>query len=107
MYFFLLSKMQNIDNSNEWVNWIEDGISRRHIKYYGYNHFSNFQEIGYGAFGIVYRANWKNLEKPFTLKSFFNFNNVTVKEIVNEVITKRSIFGFLLYETYDNIDFNN
>ncbi len=47
---------------------------------------SNVQEIGSGTFGKVYRANWKNSYSDFALKSFYNFNNITAKEIVCEVI---------------------
>ena len=77
----------NIENSNEWVNWIEEAISKNHIKYYEYQHFSDIQEIACGNFGKVYRANWKN-SSYFALKSFFNLNTIAIKEIVNEVITK-------------------
>jgi len=74
------------DNSNEWVNWIEEAIEKNYFKYYEYNHFSNIQIIGSGGFGKVYRADWKDSLKHLALKSFSNFNDVTVKEIVNEVI---------------------
>jgi len=77
-----------VENSNEWINWIEEAISKKHIKYYEYDHFSDIQEIGNGNFGKVYRANWKNSNKYLVLKSFSNFNHITIKEIVNEVITK-------------------
>ena len=65
-------------------NWIKEAISKDHIKYYEYNYFSNFQEVGRGGFGIVYRANWKKLNKYFALKSF-NSNMVTIEEIAHEV----------------------
>ncbi len=78
--------MQDKENTNEWINWIEEAITKKHIKYYEYDHFSNIQEIGSGAFGKVFRANWKNSEQYLALKSFFNLNNTTVKEIVCEVI---------------------
>ena len=26
--------MQSINNSNEWINWIEEAISEKHIKRY-------------------------------------------------------------------------
>jgi len=76
---------QDTENKNEWISWIEEAIDKEHLNYYEYNHFSNFQEIGAGGFGKVYRANWKGLEKYFALKSFFNLDNITVKEIVREV----------------------
>ena len=79
--------MENV-GSNTWVNWIEEAISKNHIKYYEYDHFSNFEMIGTGSFGRVYRANRKNTEQYFALKQFFNPNDVTVKELVREVITK-------------------
>ena len=73
-------------NSNEWINQIEEAITKYYFKYYEYNHFNNIQEIGFGGFGKVYRANWKSSHNYLALKSFFNYNNITVKEIVNEVI---------------------
>ncbi len=76
-------EIQSSNDSNECIDLIGKYISKKIIRYYEYNHFSNFQEIGSGGFGIVYRANWKNLEEPFALKSFFND---TVKEILREVI---------------------
>ena len=74
------------ENSNEWINWIEEAISKNHIKYYEYEYFHNFKEVGAGSFGKVYRVNWKNSHKYLALKSFFNFNNTMAKEIVHEVI---------------------
>jgi hypothetical protein len=79
-------KMQGTENTNEWINWIEEAIAKEHLNYYEYKQFSNIQEIGTGDFGKVYRANWKDSRKQFTLKSFFNLNNVTMKEIVCEII---------------------
>jgi hypothetical protein len=79
-------KMDNTENKNEWINWIEEAIDKEHMKYYEYKEFNKFQEVGTGSFGKVYRANWKNSEKCFALKSFSSLNNVTVKEIVREVI---------------------
>jgi hypothetical protein len=77
---------QATENQNEGISWIEKAISNNHIKYYEYKNFRNIQKIGHGNFGNVYRANLKNLEQYLVLKSFFNFDNITVKEIVHEVI---------------------
>jgi hypothetical protein len=73
------------NNKNEWIDWIEDAITREYFKYYDYSLFNDVREIGTGGFGKVYRANWKN-SKYFALKSFSNFNDVTAKEVVHEVI---------------------
>ena len=75
------------NNPNEWNNWIEETISKKNIKYYEYGDFYNIQKIGRGHFGKVYRANWKNSEKYFALKSLFKLENVAVKEIIHEVFT--------------------
>jgi serine/threonine protein kinase len=88
--------MRNTENTNEWTNWIEEAIGKEYFKCYEYRHFNNIQEIGSGAFGKVYRANWKNSEQCIALKSFFNFNIVTVKEIVHEVIKKYNSFTSIL-----------
>ena len=74
--------------SNNKINWVEEAISKKHIKYYDYKHFSNIQEIGVSE--KVYRANWKNSKQYLALKSFLNFDEVTVKELVHEVT--RNIF---------------
>ncbi|RGB36750.1 kinase-like domain-containing protein [Rhizophagus diaphanus] len=90
-------EMANTENTNEWTNWIEEAIVKEYFKCYEYRHFSNIQEIGSGAFGKVYRANWKKSEQCIALKSFFNLNNVTVKEIVHELKLQREI------QFHDNI----
>ncbi|RIA82399.1 kinase-like domain-containing protein [Glomus cerebriforme] len=77
--------MQTTNNSNEWINWIEESISKQLIKYYDYKHFSDISEVGVGNTGKVYRTNWKNSRKYYTLKSFFNLNETTAKEIVCEI----------------------
>src|SRR5215469_6819928 len=71
---------------NEWNSWIEDAISKEHIKHYEYKHFKNVQEIGIGGFGKVYRAKWKSSYQHFALKSLLNIDEVAIKELVREVI---------------------
>ena len=77
----------------EWISWIEEAIVKEYFKFYEYEKFSNIQQIGSGGFGKVYRANWKNFENYFALKSFFSLNNVTVKEIVHEVTYLKYLFN--------------
>ncbi|PKC10767.1 kinase-like protein [Rhizophagus irregularis] len=89
-------EMQDTLNKNEWIDLIEEAIDKEYFKCYEYN-FSNIQEIGSGTFGEVYRANWKNSEQYIALKSFFNLNDVTVKEIVHELKLQSKI------QFHDNI----
>jgi len=77
------TELKVTDNSN---NLIEEAIEKYCLKLYEYKHFSNIQKIGTGGFGKVYRANWKNSEQYLALKSFFNIDNITAKEIVHEVV---------------------
>ena len=81
------NKPKTTENSNEWISWIEEGISKKHIKYYDYKDFRNVRKIGNGGFGKIYRASRKNSEEYFALKSLFNPDNAAVKEVVHEVIT--------------------
>src|SRR2546427_1616056 len=74
--------------NNKWINWIEEAISKRHIKHYEHKEFKNIQEIGTGGFGKVYRANWKNSHQYLALKSLLNINDIAIKELVHEVITR-------------------
>ncbi|CAB4395995.1 unnamed protein product [Rhizophagus irregularis] len=90
-------QIQNSENTNEWINWIEEAIDKEHLNYYEYNQFTDIQEIGAGGFGKVYRANWKNTKKQLALKSFFNLNNITMKEIVCELKIQRKV------DFHDNI----
>ncbi|RGB41752.1 kinase-like domain-containing protein, partial [Rhizophagus diaphanus] len=89
--------MQNSEKTNEWINWIEEAIDKKHIKYYEYENFKNIQEIGSGTFGKVFRANWKSFEGYLALKSFFDLNKITLKEIVNEINLQRDV------DFYNNI----
>ena len=83
-------KIRDTENTNEWINWIEEAIAKEYLKHYEYENFSNIKEIGTGGFGKVYRAKWKSFENYFALKSFFNLDNATVKEIVCEVANLNS-----------------
>ena len=66
---FLYIKMTSL---NTWIGIkIEDGD----IKYFS---FSNIKEIGKGAFGIVYKANWDDSKIQVALKS--PLNNSTIDE---------------------------
>src|ERR1043165_2115641 len=92
-----MSRLEETENSNEWI---EEAISKKHIKYYEYKCFHNFKEIGSGSSGKVYRASWKS-HRYLALKSFSNNDN-DVKEIVHEVIminiyfNLQNIYGILL-----------
>jgi hypothetical protein len=90
----------NANNLNESINlndWIEESIRNKHIKYYEYEKFSNIKEIGSGGFARVYRANWKNAEQYLALKSFYKLDDAIVKEIVREVITKHHAHLVYIY----------
>ncbi|CAB4442931.1 unnamed protein product [Rhizophagus irregularis] len=88
--------MQNAKNTNEWINWIEEAVSKEYYRLYEHENFSNIQKIGTGGFGKVYRASWKN-SQYFALKTFFNLDDVTAKEIVHELKLQRDI------QFHDNI----
>jgi serine/threonine protein kinase len=104
--------MQNSDNNNE-SDWIEEAITKEYLKYYEYKNFSDVKKIGGGGFVKVYRARWKNTEQYFALKSFKNSNSedpkqneITIKEIVDEVIlnTRKNInLYFNIYRINSNL----
>ncbi|CAB4477935.1 unnamed protein product [Rhizophagus irregularis] len=83
--------MQVTENTNEWINWIEESVSKEYYRFYERAHFSNIQIVGTGRFGKVYRANWKNSGKYLALRSFFNLDDVTAKEVVHELKIHRDI----------------
>jgi len=69
---------------NFYINWLEKSIIDKCFNYYEYSDFKNIQSVGKGSFGNVVRANWKNIDCFFALKSFNN-DKVTIKEVINEV----------------------
>ncbi|EXX57408.1 uncharacterized protein OCT59_024001 [Rhizophagus irregularis] len=83
-------ELKVIGYSNEWINWIEESIVKKQIKYYDHKDFNNIKEIGLGNFGRVYRSNWKNSHSFLALKSFINFD-IIAKEIVNELKLQREV----------------
>ncbi|CAB4417956.1 unnamed protein product [Rhizophagus irregularis] len=82
-----MSKKTILKDSNQWL---EKSIIDEHINYYDYSGFKNIQPIGSGSFGNVNRANWKNTDHFFALKSYNN-NKQTLEEIVKELKLHRSV----------------
>ncbi|GBB91174.1 hypothetical protein RclHR1_18310002 [Rhizophagus clarus] len=104
--------MQAFDNTDKWINWIEGAITEEYFKHYKYEHFRNIKLIGIGKFGRVFRANWKNAKNYVALKSFFNLDITTAKEIVNELKLQREVdfhdniirfYGITKFESVDII----
>ncbi|PKC61342.1 kinase-like protein [Rhizophagus irregularis] len=72
------------------IDWLEESIAEEHINYYEYSDFKNTQEIGSGAYGKVFRVNWKNDHHIFALKSF-NRDKQILEEFVNELKLHRKV----------------
>ncbi|GBC03357.1 hypothetical protein RclHR1_05090004 [Rhizophagus clarus] len=66
-----------------YIKWLEKSIIDEHINHYEYSDFKNIQPIGSGSYEIVNRANWKNTDYFFALKSFNN-DKQTFEEIIKE-----------------------
>lgn len=73
------------NESNVYLDWLERSISEENIAYYKYSEFKDLILIGSGSFGSVYRANWRNIDNIYALKTFNN-DKTTLKEVVNEVL---------------------
>lgn len=76
--------MSNQTKINEYVNWFEKSIEGEYFDYYKFSDFKNLSSIGNSSYGSIVRANWKNSDSFFALKTF-NYDEVTLREIVNEV----------------------
>ncbi|GBB83453.1 hypothetical protein RclHR1_10190002 [Rhizophagus clarus] len=86
-------------SSLEPVDWLEKSISDDYLNYYEYSDFNNLVYIGRGSYGTVVRANWKNTDNIFALKTF-NHDNITLKEVVNEVLYSDVIRKYSLVLEY-------
>ncbi|GBB93807.1 hypothetical protein RclHR1_22330001 [Rhizophagus clarus] len=82
-------------NIKDPIDWLEKSIVDGHISYYNYSGFKNFKSLGSGSYGSVVRANWKNVDGFFALKTFNN-DKITLKEIKlqNELIPNNNILKF-------------
>ncbi|RGB22269.1 kinase-like domain-containing protein [Rhizophagus diaphanus] len=87
-----MSNKTDLKKSKDYIKWLEKSISNEYFNFHDYSEFSNFSPIGSGAFGSVVRANWKNTDKFFALKTF-NYDKITLKEVVNEKNIKIADFG--------------
>ncbi|GBC27080.2 kinase-like domain-containing protein [Rhizophagus irregularis DAOM 181602=DAOM 197198] len=75
-------------SKQDWANWIDDATSKNYIKHYEYKDFFNLKEIGFGGFGKVYRASWKNPRNILAIKSI---NDPNAKKIVYELKIHREV----------------
>jgi hypothetical protein len=48
--------MQTTNDPNEWIEWIEEAVSKKFFKYYEYKDFHNKKIIGKGGL-------WKSLSR--------------------------------------------
>ena len=109
-------KMSNSKNkdANYYINWLEKSIEDEYLNHYEYSEFENLESIGSGSYGNVFRANLKDTDSLFALKTFNN-DKITLKEVVNEVIIQKnssliiSIFklnSFLQIKLQKKVDFH-
>ncbi|RIA78642.1 hypothetical protein C1645_842780 [Glomus cerebriforme] len=81
-------------DTNNCINWLENSIVNEYLNYYEYSEFENLETIGKGSFGSVVRAKWKNAGNFFALKTFHKNDEITLKEVVNEIkLQKEMIFN--------------
>ncbi|PKK59818.1 kinase-like protein, partial [Rhizophagus irregularis] len=81
----------DIKEPNYYINWLEKSIADEYFNYYEYSEFKNLEPIGSGSFGSVVRANWKNAGNFFVLKTFKNYDNAMLKELVNEIRLQKRV----------------
>ena len=77
------SDSKNTD-TDEWAQWIEDGIAKGYINYHDYDEFQNINRIDTGGASKDYRAIWESSDTLVILKSLNNKD--FIKETVNEVL---------------------
>ncbi|EXX58675.1 hypothetical protein RirG_195780 [Rhizophagus irregularis DAOM 197198w] len=101
-----MSQYNDVDYTTD-IDWLEEAIAKKYFKYYEFENFSNIQEIGTGGFGKVFRASWKSSGQYLALKTFFNFDDATIKAISRELKLQREVdfhnniirfFGITKYE---------
>uniref|UniRef100_U9U092 non-specific serine/threonine protein kinase n=1 Tax=Rhizophagus irregularis (strain DAOM 181602 / DAOM 197198 / MUCL 43194) TaxID=747089 RepID=U9U092_RHIID len=76
---------------NYYIKWLEKSIANEYLNYYEYSEFKNSELIGSGSHGSVFRANRKNAGNFFALKTFKNYDNTMLKELVNEIKLQKRV----------------
>ncbi|POG74949.1 kinase-like domain-containing protein [Rhizophagus irregularis DAOM 181602=DAOM 197198] len=76
---------------NYYNKWLEKSIANEYLNYYEYSEFKNLESIGNGSHGNVVRANWKNAGNFFALKTFKYYDNIMLKELVNEIKLQKRV----------------
>ncbi|CAB4438016.1 unnamed protein product [Rhizophagus irregularis] len=77
--------------SNYYIDWLDKSIANEYFNYYEFSEFKNLELIGSGSHGSVIRANWENIENFFALKTFKNYDNTMLKELVNEIKLQKRV----------------
>ncbi|CAB4387578.1 unnamed protein product [Rhizophagus irregularis] len=77
--------------SNYYIDWLEKSIANEYLNYFEYSEFKNSELIGSGSHGSVFRANRKNAGNFFALKTFKNYDNTMLKELVNEIKLQKRV----------------
>ncbi|KAF0508293.1 kinase-like protein [Gigaspora margarita] len=70
------------DSSNKWL---EIAFSEQYINCYPYSQFTNFERIGQGGFGTVFKSEWKDRELTVALKTLKNLDK-NCKNFIKELI---------------------
>ncbi|CAB4414051.1 unnamed protein product [Rhizophagus irregularis] len=85
-----------IENSNEWNNWIENAIASRNIKQYEYKNFSNIQEICSSNFGK--QTTLKEIVHEIQLRRQMDFHNNIIRFC--GIVTENNPKDFFLVMEY-------
>ncbi|PKK73445.1 kinase-like protein [Rhizophagus irregularis] len=84
-------------NVNESINWIEESISKRLIKFYDYEFFTNIEEIGTGGFG-------KELSHELNLHRDVDFHDNVIRfygiTAINKDPNDETVKNYLLVMEY-------
>ncbi|CAB4379480.1 unnamed protein product [Rhizophagus irregularis] len=105
------TELKIIDNSNEWINWIEESIVKKQIKFYDYN----IQEIGFENIRKIYLKEIINGIK-LQREADFHENIIRFYEIQNDnskkylLVMEYADSGTLrnyLSERFENLTWND
>ncbi|RIA93090.1 kinase-like domain-containing protein [Glomus cerebriforme] len=81
-----MSNETDLKESKVYSDWLKKSIDNEYFNYYNYSEFKNLKQIGRS----VIRANWRNTDRFFVLKTF-DSNNTILKEVVNEIKLQKRV----------------
>jgi hypothetical protein len=75
------------DNDDNDMNYYNDWLDKCFVNHFDYSDFTILDNINTGSSAQIQITTLKDIKDAKFVLKCFNYNNITIKEVVNEVIS--------------------